>query len=133
MGRRGTGVSLGGSEEMMARIRLKMEAARSRLENSSLRAGGEIFAQAQRQTVTRSDARHLHIQDNINVSGVRSTDGMKFVLIGPGKKTGWRTHFLEFGTKKMSPRPFIYPSFHENKDRVAQFMASEMKKGLSVG
>lgn len=128
-----TGISLGGTDEMMARIRLKMERAQQRLENSSLRQGGEMFAEAQRERVISSDINHLHIKDNIKVSGVRRADGLKYVVIGQGKETSWRVHFVEFGTKKTPARPFIYPSFHENKARVAQFMAAEMRRGLSEG
>ncbi|WP_339273620.1 HK97-gp10 family putative phage morphogenesis protein [Paenibacillus sp. FSL W8-0426] len=115
---------------MLAAIRQKLGEGAQQLENKALREGGEIFAAAQRNSVAVSQIDHLHIRDDIKVSGVRSNDGDKFVAIGPGKKTGWRAHFLEFGTSKMPAKPFIYPSFHEQKARVAQFMASELRKAL---
>lgn len=123
-------VELQGVNQMLAAIRQKLGEGAQQLENKALREGGEIFAAAQRNSVAVSQIDHLHIRDDIKVSGVRSNDGDKFVAIGPGKKTGWRAHFLEFGTSKMPAKPFIYPSFHEQKARVAQFMASELRKAL---
>lgn len=124
-------VELQGVEQMLAAIRQKMGDGAKTLENKALREGGQIFATAQRDKVPVSNIDHLHIRDDIKVSGVRSKDGDKYVAIGPGKDTGWRAHFLEFGTSKMNAQPFIYPSFHEQKARVAQFMAAELRAALS--
>ncbi|PWW37399.1 MULTISPECIES: HK97-gp10 family putative phage morphogenesis protein [Paenibacillus] len=123
-------VELQGVEQMLAAIRQKMGDGAKTLENKALREGGEIFAAAQRESVAVSGYNHLHIKDDIKVSSVRSKNGDKYVAIGPGKATGWRAHFLEFGTSKMPAQPFIYPSFHEQKARVAQFMASEFSKAM---
>ncbi|MEO2212123.1 HK97-gp10 family putative phage morphogenesis protein [Paenibacillus amylolyticus] len=119
-----------GINEMLAAIRQKMGNAAENLEKKTLREGGAIFAQAQSESVAVSNINHLHIKDDIKVSGVKSNDGDKYVAIGPGRKTGWRAHFLEYGTSKMPAQPFIYPSFHEQKAKVAQFMADEFAKYL---
>lgn len=124
-------VELQGVDQMISAIRQKLGEGAKKMENETLRSGGEIFAAAQRDSVAVSDINHLHIKDDIKVSSVRSKDGDKYVAIGPGKATGWRAHFLEFGTSKMPAQPFIYPSFHEQKARVAAFMASEFRKALS--
>lgn len=124
-------IELQGVDQMLAAIRQKMGDGAKKLENSTLREGGEIFAVAQRERVPVSDIDHLHIRDDIKVSGVRAKEGEKYVAVGPGKATGWRAHFLEFGTSKMNAQPFIYPSFHEQKARVAQFMAAEFRAALS--
>ncbi|MGF7046396.1 HK97 gp10 family phage protein [Paenibacillus sp. DS2015] len=127
-------VELLGVEQMLAEIRSRLNAGAERIENKALREGGEMFAEAQRAKVPYDQSGSgRHIRDDIKVSGVRRDDGIKFVVIGPGKKTGWRSHFYEFGTAKMSARPFIYPSFHENKARVGQFIADEFRKGLNNG
>ncbi|MGF6356763.1 HK97 gp10 family phage protein [Paenibacillus sp. 4624] len=123
-------IELQGVEQMLSAIRQKLGEGAKSLENSTLRAGGEIFAAGQREKVAVSNIDHLHIRDDIKVSGVRADDGDKYVAVGPGKKTGWRAHFLEFGTSKMPAQPFIYPSFHEQKSKVAQFIAAELRKAL---
>ena len=129
-------VELQGSEQMMAAIRQKLMSGVQRLENQGLRAAGEIIADAQRSIVVESDIERVHsvhIKDDIKVSGVRRDGemGERYILIGTSRKTSWRVHFVEYGTKKVAPRPFIYPAFHENKDRIAQLLAGALKRGMS--
>ncbi|MGW8823356.1 HK97-gp10 family putative phage morphogenesis protein [Paenibacillus lautus] len=125
------GVELIGVEQMLGSIRQKLNSGVDRLENQGLRAAGEIFADAQREKVAVSTVDHVHIRDDIKVSNVRRDMGERYVNIGPGIKTGWRAHFLEFGTRKTPAQPFIYPAFHENRERVAQLLASYMRGGMS--
>lgn len=129
-------IELEGIDQLMDKLRSKMEAGANRVENRGLRAGGEVIANSMKQKVNRSSkygAGYVHMQDDIRVSGVRRSDGKKFVLVGPGKKTGWRAHFLEYGTKKMAARPFAYPAFHERKGEAAAIIAAEFRKGLREG
>ncbi|MCY9758705.1 hypothetical protein M5X00_31285 [Paenibacillus alvei] len=84
-------------------------------------------------TVAVSDRETQHIRDDIRVSGVRRVDGVKFVLIGQSKKTSWRSHLLEFGTKKTTAQPYIYPAFVEEKDTAKQYMIQEFQKGVRDG
>jgi HK97 gp10 family phage protein len=79
-----------------------------KVDSEALKVGGEIIAKHQREHVDRSEKDHPHIQDNITVSRpLESKDGEKYVAVGPNKKVAWRAKFLEFGTSKMSPRPFL--------------------------
>ncbi|EJW14221.1 HK97 gp10 family phage protein [Paenibacillus alvei] len=126
-------VELQGINEMLQAIRSRLGAGAARLENKALQEGGEIIAEAQREKVAVSDRASLHMRDDIKVSRVRRQDGVKFVLIGPGKETGWRAHFLEFGTKKTPAQPFIYPAFHEQKAAVEQHMIREFQRGVRDG
>lgn len=126
-------VELQGINEMLQALRSKMGAGAARLENKALQEGGEIMAAAQREKVAVSDKASLHMRDDIKVSRVRRQDGVKFVMIGPGKETGWRAHFLEFGTKKTPAQPFIYPAFHEQKAVVESHMAREFQIGVRGG
>ncbi|MFU1798207.1 HK97-gp10 family putative phage morphogenesis protein [Paenibacillus azoreducens] len=118
---------------MQAIIRRKIEAGIVRMENQGLKEGGEIFAEAQREKVPVSSIEHLHMKDDIKVSSVRRGDGIRFIVVGQGKKTRWRAHFSEFGTKNQHAEPFIYPAFHENKDRVAQLLADMQRRGMAEG
>ncbi|MFW5437116.1 HK97-gp10 family putative phage morphogenesis protein [Paenibacillus apiarius] len=126
-------VELQGINEMLHALRSKMGSGAARLEHKALQEGGEIIAAAQREKVAVSDKASLHMRDDIKVSRVRRQDGVKFVLIGPGKGTGWRAHFLEFGTKKTPAQPFIYPAFHEQKAAVERHMAREFQIGVRDG
>ncbi|MED1642268.1 HK97 gp10 family phage protein [Brevibacillus agri] len=124
-------IELTGIDDLLNQLRRKLQNASSRVENKALQAAGEPIAEAMREKVNRSDYQYsYHIKDNIRVSRVQRRDGVKYVLIGPTKKVGWRGHFLEFGTSKMSARPFAEPSFHEKKGEALQTLADEMRKGL---
>lgn len=51
-------------------------------------------------------------KQDVRAKVVRDGDSIK-LLIGVSKgsqKVGWRTHFLEFGTKKMAAKPFVFAS-----------------------
>lgn len=126
----GSGIELAGVDQMLSQLRQKLQMASARVENNALRAAGEPMAEAMRDRVNRSGRRHAHLKDNIRVSRVQRRDGTKYVLIGPTKKVGWRAHFLEFGTSKMSAQPFAEPSFHEKKGEALRVLADEMRKGL---
>lgn len=123
-------ISLDGIDGLLANLREKLQAGADRVENQGMKAGGEIMAKSMQSKVDRSSIDYKHLKDDIQVSKIVRKDGMKYVLIGPGKKTGWRGHFLEFGTSKMSARPFAYPAFKETQKEVLQVMAEEFRKGL---
>ena len=125
------GIELTGIDELLNQLRRKLQNASSRVENKALQAAGEPLAEAMRQKVNRSGYKYAHhIKDNIRVSRVQRREGVKYVLIGPNRKTGWRAHFLEFGTSKMSAKPFVEPAFHEKKGEALQILADEMRRGL---
>ncbi|MBG9734550.1 HK97-gp10 family putative phage morphogenesis protein [Paenibacillus alvei] len=126
-------IELQGVDEMLRTIRARMGNGAERLVNKGLRGAGEIIADAQREKVAVSDRATQHIRDDIRVSGVRRVDGVKFVLIGQSKKTSWRAHLLEFGTKKTTAQPYIYPAFVEEKDAAKQYMIQEFQKGVRDG
>lgn len=124
------GVELIGVEQMMNAIHFKLNAGSEVAENKALLEAGDIIVEGQISKLNKSNINHTHIKDNIKRSGVRRDDGLKFVLIGAGKKTGWRAHFIENGTSHSSANPFIYPTFHENKDRIVQLIAQRFKEGM---
>ncbi|CAM3743946.1 HK97-gp10 family putative phage morphogenesis protein [Cohnella lubricantis] len=128
------GFELQGVDEWLDALRRKLGEASARVENRGLRAAGEIMAGAMRDKAPVSEkASGTHIRDDIKVSGVRRKDGVKYVLVGPSKKTSWRAHFPEFGTQKMTARSFIYPAFHEKKDAALAALADEFREGLENG
>ncbi|MGV3139443.1 HK97-gp10 family putative phage morphogenesis protein [Brevibacillus agri] len=123
-------IKLQGVDDLLVALRAKLQKGAARVEKNALKAAGEVMVEEMRKRVRVSNRTSRHIRDDIKVSGVRTKDGIKYVAVGPGKKTGWRSHFLEFGTKKMAAHPFVYPSFHEKRDEALQILADEMRKGL---
>lgn len=79
---------LTGIERLLNQLRNKLNNASSRVENKALQAAGEPIAAAMRDKVNRSQIPYsYHLKDNIRVSRVQRRDGVKYVLIGPTKKS----------------------------------------------
>lgn len=55
------------------------------------------------------------------------------ILIGPSQQgPAFRAHFVEYGTTKMSAQPFMRPTFEQQKTRLQQIMAEEIREGLGL-
>lgn len=123
-------MQLEGVDQMLAEIRRKLGKAATQVESRGLRAAGEVIAEDERSRVEISDRSGPHIRDDIYVTRVIRREGQKYVLVRTSKKTSWRLHFLEYGTSKMSARPFKEPAFHAKKREALQTLADEFRKGL---
>jgi HK97 gp10 family phage protein len=102
------------------------------IERTAIRAGAEILADKIREEVPVSDIDHLHIRDDIMISNVKRQDKIPFVEVGPSKKTAWRARFLEYGTIKMSPNPFMSRAEKLSRDAVSDVIKSVIRKGLNL-
>lgn len=70
---------------------------------------------------TEQDIRAKVVQDGKNVK----------LLVGVSKssgKVGWRTHFLEKGTAKMTAKPFVYKSV----ENVLSLINADIKNSLDI-
>jgi HK97 gp10 family phage protein len=127
----GATVEISGYEEILRRAKeLGFKALQA--EKRAVKRGGEIVADTMRKEVPVSDIDHLHIRDDIKISGVKMKGGTPSVEVGPGKETAWRAKFLEFGTIKMSPNPFISRSAKLSREQVKIAISSELRKGLGL-
>jgi len=82
-----------------------------------------------------------HMAENIYVSRIRTGQGMKFVKVGPsisdnspyfyGKFHEWGTE-NEWGSTKLSAKPFIQPSVQAKEKEMIEAMKEELRKGLGM-
>lgn len=55
------------------------------------------------------------------------------IFIGPSQQgPAFRAHFLEYGTSKMSAKPFMRPTFEQEKSRLEQIIKDEIRRGLNL-
>jgi HK97 gp10 family phage protein len=117
--------------ELLDRVK-EMGNKASRIENTALKAAAEPVAKAMSENVALSSRNEVHIRNDIQISNIKSKDGVKYVDVGPGKDTNWRAKFLEFGTSKMSARPFMGPAFENNKDKIKEIIKNELRNALGL-
>lgn len=126
-------IELLGTDELIKQLCEKFGTASRRIENAGLRKAAEPIVEEMKSRVNLSIRKDVHLQNDIKASGVRRKDGNAYILIGAGKKTSWRVHFIEFGTVKFPARPFLHPGFEAGKEQAKRIMAAEFRKGLEEG
>ncbi|MBA4543853.1 HK97 gp10 family phage protein [Thermoactinomyces daqus] len=120
-----------GMDEMIIKLQ-QLGARAARVENAALRAGAEELQKTMsRNAPGPSDKKRKHLKENIQMSRVKQKDGVKAIEVGPGKESFY-AQFLEFGTSKMSPHPFVGPSIDESAPRVTEAMAEKLRKGIGL-
>jgi len=120
-------VELTGMENLIAEVE-KLGVQGSRIENRALREAGEVVRGAiEKEAPKRTGT----LKESIKASGVRTREGMKQVLVGPGD-AGWYGKCVEFGTVKMKANPFMARGYETSKEEAVEKIAEELKKGLGL-
>ncbi|NRY61512.1 HK97-gp10 family putative phage morphogenesis protein [Clostridium beijerinckii] len=104
----------------------------SRLENKALKNAAEPVLEDAKVTNAFND-RSGRLRKGLKISNIKNKEGMKYVLVGVDKSDNSKIFygkFLEFGTSKISARPFLQPAYEKNKDNIQQTIAKTLKEGL---
>lgn len=104
----------------------------SRLENKALKNAAEPVLEDAKVTNAFND-RSGRLRKGLKISNIKNKEGMKYVLVGVDRSDNSKIFygkFLEFGTSKISARPFLQPAYEKNKDNIQQTIAKTLKEGL---
>ena len=93
---------------------------------------GNNVKEEMKKLVPVSNISHQHIKDDIQTSDIKGGGTEKYIEIGPGKKTNWRAKFLEFGTVKMSAKPFIEPAHLKTKRENTELIKKRIMEALKI-
>ncbi|EUJ34271.1 HK97-gp10 family putative phage morphogenesis protein [Brochothrix campestris] len=114
----------------------KMAQGLTRPTNKALNAGAEVFAERLEKNTPvfdntkykgkRGDYMFKHAKDNVTYGTPKNGE----ILIGFKKDVAWRVHFVEFGTIRQAPKPFIQKTQKQASSEVFKVMLNEMSKGL---
>lgn len=124
-------LELTGMDELQKRLE-EMGKAASKIEAATLKEAAKPVADDARSLVNVSSIQHKHIREDIKIYGVKTKDGVKYIEIGPGKDTNWRAKFLEWGTSKMSARPFMQPAYEKNKKNITEIIIQKLREALGL-
>lgn len=94
----------------------------------SVEAGGAYAARYLRVKTPVDYNKKTHMKDHIVFS--KPTANKPISEVGFDKKVAWRAHFVEFGTIKQRPQPFIETTMKDIENKVANIIQSEMMRRL---
>jgi len=120
-------LELMGIEDLITEVE-KLGKQGARIENKALREAGDVVKEAIRNE-TPVDTGTL--KKSINVSRVKTKDGMKQVEVGPDDE-GWHGKFVEFGTVKIRANPFMGRGYETSKDKAMDTIKENLRKGLGL-
>lgn len=94
----------------------------------SVEAGGAYAARYLRVKTPVDYDTKTHMRDHIVFS--RPTTNNPISEVGFDKQVAWRAHFVEFGTIKQRPQPFIETTMKDIENKVANIIQTEMIRRL---
>nr|WP_309101808.1 HK97-gp10 family putative phage morphogenesis protein [Fredinandcohnia onubensis] len=118
--------------EQLRRKLLELGTNGRRIENKAIREGGQILFNTMKEEMPKSTIDHLHAVDDLQISGIKRTDGIPHVVVSPGKETAWRVKFVLFGTVKMPPNDFRGRAITKSRGQVKNAMKAVIQKGLGL-
>ena len=77
----------------------------------------------------RAPVRTGKLRDSITAQLAKSRSGKPIVKVGPGKGHFY-SKFIEFGTSKVSARPFLRPAFRSVRKEVNKFLKSQIGRAI---
>lgn len=104
----------------------------SRLENKALKNAAQPVLDDVKSSNSFND-RSGNLRKGLKISNIKNKEGVKYVLVGVDKSDNSKIYygkFLEFGTSKMSAKPFMQPAYEKNKDNIQKTIAETLKEGL---
>jgi HK97 gp10 family phage protein len=120
-----------GGAELVGKLNALPSALSRPVVVEALKQSAEPIRRAMAQRAPRSALSHPHIADNISVSTARNQGKDEpAVAVGPQKDFAHRGYWLEFGTVKMSARPFVRPAFDEKAGPAVTTVGNELWNAL---
>lgn len=101
-----------------------------KLENKALRnAADPVLQDAKGSAPVRTGK----LKKGLKITRVKKKEGVKYILVGVDRGDNseiFYGKFIEFGTSKMTARPFLGPAYQKNKDNIKRTIAETLKEGL---
>lgn len=133
--------SVAGDKDLMKALNALSEQVKKKHLIAGLREAAEPMRARMEDLATRGDEAP-HLKDHIGISTVSRVDGVRIhedaaaVAVGPTKGFFYG-FFLEFGTVKMPPQPFVRPAFDAEQgtamSRLRGFIWNRLKGSTRSG
>lgn len=116
--------------DLLKKLRKLPERVQKKVLVGAVRAGAKPIIDEARRIVPK---RTGNLAKSIGVNKRRSKGTIVHFSVSPrkgGKYDGYYGHFVEFGTKKMAPRPFMRPAFENKGEESIDAVRAYMKKRI---
>ena len=126
-------ITMDGMDELLSKLEQLGKKA-STIENSALKAGAQPILDDAKSTTAFHD-RSGNLREGLKISGVKTKDGIKYVLVGIDKSDNSKIFygkFIEFGTSKMSARPFLQPALERKEREAMEIIRQKLKEALGM-
>lgn len=119
-------MQLEGMNQLLREIERIGRTVTNQIEEKALQEAGEFLRDKIKPEVP---VRTGNLKENIIVSDVVNGE----VNVGPDQQgDAFYGHFLEFGTSKASPKPFIGPVFENNQRNIENKMGDVIRRELGI-
>lgn len=122
-------IELEGVDEILNKLQ-GIGANVGRLENKALKNAAEPVLEDAKANVPVKTGK---LKKGLKITNVKRKEGAKYILVGVDRGDNseiFYGKFIEFGTSKMSAKPFLQPAYEKNKDNIKRTIAETLKEGL---
>ena len=142
-------VKVDGLQDLQRRLRALSEKVQKKVARSATNAAAQVIKKQAIRNAPRSDGVHIladteegpvdiipgNLRKGIIVARVRNTPLTSEHLVTVGGKAKHHyaaryAHFVEFGTIRYAPRPFLRPAFDQEKGFAVGAMKVALEKGI---
>jgi len=122
-------VQVEGMDELLKKLNILPEKVQKNVISGAVRAGAKPMSTEAKLLVPK-DTETLKKSIGITKRRSKYKNILHFSVTPRSKKGGWIAHFLEFGTVKMSAKPFMRPAFEKKGEEAIDATREYMRKRL---
>lgn len=124
-----------GFDKILSRVE-EMGKAGNKIANEGLKASGQVILDESKSILEMNGSiRTGRLKEGLKLSRLKRKGNKKYINVGIQKGDTSKIFygkFVEWGTSKMSAKPFLGPAFESKKDEAKEILISEIKRGLKL-
>lgn len=125
-------IKLEGMQQLIDKVN-KLGSQGAQIKKNALGKSADMVKESMEEKAPRSNANKRHMADNIQVSEIKTVNGIDFIQIGPNKGDNaefFHSKFTEWGTSKIPAQHWAENSVLENKKKINETIKAELQRGL---
>lgn len=120
-------IEIKGLKELMKNLESAPDVLKKAEQKITIEMAKPIRDDAQKNA-PRSTYNKNHMADNIKISTMKYIEGAATRKVEVKGNEFFYSYFVEYGTSKMEPKPFMTKAFLDNKDKIIKIAQEEVNK-----